>query len=477
MEEIKLEKNNWFFDPKQPLGKKGGFGQVFFGEDSDGNEVAVKRLYITSEEAGHRELSLAKELASRNHDHIIKVFDSGIDAESGNYFIVMAKAEHSLQDVIDDKTFPEEESIEIFHQIALGLEETKDIVHRDLKPDNILLEDGKWKIADFGIAKFVEESTSINTLKECMTAYYAAPEQWRHESTTKATDIYALGCITHTLLTGSPPFLGSNRNIIRLKHLNETPPDLKVSPQFQQLISLTLRKSHQSRPSLKSTLSQIDKLKSNSTSNSSIAQAGKKIAKKEAHEEAEKVKAQTQKEKRKQLARDAFENFKLIVNQLFQHVKDQAPVAKMYSDQVQLGSGKIIVSESFKLISKDSFSVSGLDIICGATIKIVQENSRYPGRASNLWYMKRGESYRWYEVAYWTLGQNNKTHRPFAIERESEFSDADYAASRTMHSVNQAFNPKIIDGEYTSDFIERWANRLAAASSNNLQRPSKLPED
>jgi hypothetical protein len=149
----------------------------------------------------------------------------------------------------------------------------------------------------------------------------------------------------------------------------------------------------------------------------------------------------------------------------------------MYSDHIELGSGKIIVSESFRYISKEAFSVSGLDIVCGAIIKVTQDYSGYPGRASNLWYMKRGDNYRWYEIAYWTLAKNTKQLKPFAIERESEFSDADYAASSTMHSVNQAFNPKIIDGEYTSEFVERWADRLAAASNNNLQRPSKMPEN
>jgi serine/threonine-protein kinase len=51
-------------------------------------------------------------------------------------------------------------------QIASGLSEVEDIVHRDLKPANILRHEGVWKIADFGIAKFVEETTSVETLKK-----------------------------------------------------------------------------------------------------------------------------------------------------------------------------------------------------------------------------------------------------------------------------------------------------------------------
>jgi len=74
----------------------------------------------------------------------------------------------------------------------------------DLKPDNILYHDGKWKIADFGIARFVEEATASNTLKEFLSPWYAAPEQWRLERATHGTDVYALGCIAFCLLTGKP---------------------------------------------------------------------------------------------------------------------------------------------------------------------------------------------------------------------------------------------------------------------------------
>src|SRR5512145_1867623 len=91
-------------------------------------------------------------------------------------------------------------------QIIRGLQEVQDLVHRDLKPDNILFHQGKWKIADFGIAKFVADATSDKTLKGWMSVHYAAPEQWRSERATNATDIYALGCIGYCLICGTPPF-------------------------------------------------------------------------------------------------------------------------------------------------------------------------------------------------------------------------------------------------------------------------------
>ncbi|MEE9354409.1 MAG: protein kinase, partial [Methylococcaceae bacterium] len=124
----------------------------------------------------------------------------------------MPCAEQSLeQKLIKDGAIGDIEAVSILHEIALGLLEVKDLVHRDLKPGNILYFDSAWRVADFGIARFIEESTSARTLKECLSPPFAAPEQWRLERTTNATDVYALGCIGYALLTGNQPFSGPAR--------------------------------------------------------------------------------------------------------------------------------------------------------------------------------------------------------------------------------------------------------------------------
>ena len=90
------------------------------------------------------------------------VLDAGRDSESANYFLVMPVAESSLQELITSSApVAEAEALRILAQIADGLAEVPEIVHRDLKPGNVLLYDGAWRIADFGIARFVEESTSL----------------------------------------------------------------------------------------------------------------------------------------------------------------------------------------------------------------------------------------------------------------------------------------------------------------------------
>src|SRR5208283_6247621 len=104
---IKLKNGQWRYDPATPLGAKGGFGQVFLGYKEDGSEVAVKRLHISSDEAGNRELAIADDLMKVDHEHIIPVYDSGIDAESNQYFVVMARAERSLQEHFQNQKLDE----------------------------------------------------------------------------------------------------------------------------------------------------------------------------------------------------------------------------------------------------------------------------------------------------------------------------------------------------------------------------------
>ena len=224
---IRLPRGEWFYNPANPIAPAGGFGEVFEGKDASGQPVAVKRLKIKAADAAHRELKIADELAGKKFEHVLAVLDSGEDSESGGYYIVMPHADKSLSDDVTARgMLLPAEAIDILRQLAEGLKEVGNIVHRDLKPANVLLHEGRWKIADFGIARFVEDATSANTVRGFRSAPYAAPEQWIGERATHATDIYALSCIAHVLLTGSPPFVGPSRADFQRQHISETPPSL-----------------------------------------------------------------------------------------------------------------------------------------------------------------------------------------------------------------------------------------------------------
>ena len=304
LDTVRLPNGIWHYDPDQPLGKPGGFGAVFVGRGEDGEEVAVKRLHLRASDAAHRELRIAEELSERELSHVVPILDAGQDAESDTYYVVMKRADRSLQDAIDTGDIEGEiEAAAIMADIARGLQEVPDIVHRDLKPANILFHEGKWKIADFGIARFVEAATSSKTLKGALSPQYAAPEQWRGERATGATDIYALGCIGYALLTGGPPFQGPTLEDFKDQHFHQSPPPLEeISSRLQTLLLMMLRKGPVSRPSVERVFQQLASLaQDNNLRNGArkLQMVGADVAKAKADEDAESRIERTIEEQRK----------------------------------------------------------------------------------------------------------------------------------------------------------------------------------
>jgi len=476
MQRIKLRKGSWEYDPSVLLGPPGGFGAVYLGLSEDGKKVAVKKLHISSAATGNRELNISEELEGKELSHIIPFYDSGMDADTLDYFVVMARAEQSLQNLLTKGPVVEGDAAKILTDIAMGLHEVKEIIHRDLKPGNILYHEGRWRLADFGIARFVENSTSLNTLKDCLSQLYAAPEQWRFERATKATDVYALGCIAFALMTGQPPFMSGD---LRQRHLHEDPTRIAGSAKMQQLVSLCLRKNPSARPSVESVLKQLAGISAtNTTTNSSIAAAGAAIAAAEAKKEAEASRKQTEEEARRELAKDAVKSLNLILETMFEAIERDAPVARRLSNRgIELGSGQLRIDIPFPFLIKDAFGNAKKNIVCGALITVHQEAPHYRGRSANLWFGEfvTGE-FRWWEIPYFTWGGRRGEYDPFGVTQLSEVQDADYAASPVMHNVQHAATPKPIDAEFTEEFIKRWMERLAAASAKRLQRPGSLPE-
>jgi hypothetical protein len=481
---IKLSKGIWTYDPEKLLGPPGGFGEVFWGKNSRGEDVAVKRLKLEVTIYAHRELRIADELAAREFQHVLPVYDSGKDAESEYYYIVMPKAELSLQQRINiDGKLNETESSSILREIALGLLEVKEIVHRDLKPANILYYNSAWRIADFGIARFVEESTSLNTLKECLTPPYAAPEQWQLQRATNATDVYALGCIGYTLLTGKPPFSGPMSDDYRNQHLHANPPSIsKCDPRLSSLLSLMLRKVPETRPSLQrvvDVLKQIaNQVPSDDSGFSSLSEAGAAVAHRQAEEEARKSLERSEEQRRMDLANHAKTLFKEIREDLFKYICDAAPAAVREGDlRVRLGKAVIVMRliEDLGVISAHAFSQSKWDVILGAEIVVRQDSPRYIW-SSSIWYAKiqPDDDYRWREVSYFKSPflLEHPLYEPHSLQ---EIKLADEAAKVGHYEFQIAWGPKPIDDENLPEFKSRWADILAKGAQGNLSHPRHLP--
>ena len=209
---------------------RGGMATVFRATDRRlGRDVAVKLLHphYADDPAFlrrfHRE---AKAAARLNHQHVVNVFDAGED--DGRPFIVMEYVRgRTLADELAGGPMEPRRAAEIVAAAADGLHHAHEhgVVHRDIKPANLLLdEQGRVKVADFGIAQAAGVAYQTATLTTMGTASYLAPEQARGDHVERTADVYALGCVLTECLTGAPPFVSDSSVVAIQKHLADLPP-------------------------------------------------------------------------------------------------------------------------------------------------------------------------------------------------------------------------------------------------------------
>lgn len=479
---IRLPAGQWSYDPVQPLGRPGGHAEVFLGSSADGNEIAVKRMKFDADVSARREIALAKELFGKRLINVLVPLDAGEDADRGGYYIVMPRASHSLADhVRAHGAQSTADTIAILSAIASGLQELPHLVHRDLKPENILWYSDRWCISDFGVAKLVSDATSEDTLFNALTAAYAAPEQWRFERATSASDLYALGCIAHFLVSTAPPFPTGTVDELRQRHLEAEPPPLSSeSPQLRQLVSMLLRKLPDSRPSIQRTIALLASAQSATVSAPSAGVS--RLSEVFAREEAAKAKAAAEKARkdamnaqRHALALAGRQILADLVDSLFRKVESAGAGATRNHPHdlhwsLSIPGARLRVEiESVFYDPDEAFSQSHWDVVCGAHIS-VEQLSRKHIRSACLWYtrLNRKEGpYRWYETAYIAHPLSGKVaeFQPFAVYAD----DADIAHAPGIAHIAPAYPPVLADDEDADAFIERWLQILAAASESRLQ--------
>ncbi len=481
--EIHLDKYKWIYDDEIQLGTKGGFGEVFEGYSEQHGKVAIKRLNLQAQVSAHRELEIASYLINKTYEHIIPVFDSGIDAETGINYVVMAKGDYSLKDEISTKkTRSEREVVCILIDIVKGLEEGQAIVHRDLKPGNIIFHEDRWKIADFGIAKFIEDSTSSLTLQGCLSPQYAAPEQWKLERVSHETDIYAFGCIGFELINGQPPFQGDLEEL-KSSHISKEPPEINTSnPKLKMLISICLRKNSTNRPSIKRVNEFLQAaLESDSLDDPvllKLSEAAEEVFRAENKQEVLLNAIRLEAEMRSNRALGALKILDDIFGHLINKIEKSAPNVNISDNRrlIVLGNASIILSTNlFQVLEKGIFKRSGLDILLGGMIRLNQNQPKYIWSA-NLWYGDLGKNgeYRWWECAYMDspFVYPRRPFTPFAVDN---VDDADKAASTAVEVIQYAIYPKMIDDECQEAFIKRWVILFTHGVKGELLMPAHLP--
>ena len=201
---------------------EGGMGEVYRAPTttSSGGDVAIKVIRadaIESSDRRERFVREAKAAAVLNHPNIATVYE--IDEADGLTFIAMELIEGvKLSDLIASGNLSTERAIEIAIDVAEGLSaaHAKNIVHRDLKPGNIMiLEDGRPKIIDFGLAKLLETGSEAETATKGQammgTVAYMSPEQARSGEIDHRSDVFSFDVVLYEMLVGEKTFRGAKR--------------------------------------------------------------------------------------------------------------------------------------------------------------------------------------------------------------------------------------------------------------------------
>jgi len=216
---------------------RGGMALVYQARDlRHDRPVALKvlRPEIGLALGGERFLREIRLTAQLRHPHILPVFDSG-SAGAELWYVMPYVDGGSLRSRIQTAgKLPVHEAISLTRQVlaALGYSHGLGIVHRDIKPENVLLQAGEAVVADFGIARALEDAGGDRLTETGLslgTPSYMSPEQVTGEPGIDGrTDIYAVGCMLYEMLAGQPPFTGPTAQAIISKKLVSSPPSLRT---------------------------------------------------------------------------------------------------------------------------------------------------------------------------------------------------------------------------------------------------------
>ena len=481
--EIKLERT-W------RLGRKldeGGFAEVFLAQDENGDPAVVK--LVPQKPGTQREMLF---VGLDGIPNVVPIIDSG---ESDGYWVlVMPQAEKSLWHHIRETSgLTTNEAISVLIDIAEALVavEAKDVVHRDIKPQNILLLHGHWHVADFGIARYAEATTAPDTLKHAMTPPYAAPEQWRGDRATSATDIYAWGVIAYELLAGEMPFGGPD---YRHQHLQELPLAIKGIPdRLWSMVAECLDKAPGARPRPENLLTRLkNSLKSASPAGSRLQQANARNVERLTEASRQQSAAQAEAEWRNQLHATAAEKLAGVLALLDRQIREYASSVQTPSSgsllpfnrplkEWTLNVATMWVDHS-RAIEPGSDQSLPFEVIAYTTIHLRAPTDRreYLERSHSLWYCDAQNQghFRWYETAFMRNSGGSDVLAPFDMTPGSR--DASLALLRTIHTHRVAWPFTPFDQGGEEDFIERWMGWFGEAAQGQtryLKQPPELDTD
>jgi serine/threonine protein kinase len=481
-ERVPLSNGSWLIGA---LIDEGGAGAVYEATGPDGTPAAAK--FVIGGATSKREFEFDN---LEGASHVMPQLDTG--AHKGNLVIVMPRAETNLRDTINGHPdgLRSDEFMPILQDVATGLAQlaAAGVVHRDIKPENILRYDGRWVLADFGIARHATIATSTHTHKSRFTPQYAAPEQWNHERVTHRTDIYAFGITACELLHGTRPFhaIEDDEEALGRAH-REQPIHLTGVPTLlYYLIEQCLTKLPESRPTAENLLSGLDRVINkavNLPGLQDLLSAHQDVQRD--REEFSRLQAAEERESQRfsELLKIAEQQLIRISDEFVEAINSTIPV--QYAGASRRGAGQWELQ--LRMAKLDFSGCFGAQrhgpaipytLIAGAVVSLSfpRSGGSYTGRSHSLWYadLQAENEFGWYEIAFAPApGRKRSLTEPFDVRPSW---DAGSVLTGTSQHYQVAWPVTLWRPGDLDEPIDRWAQWFAAAVNGTLQRPRQIPE-
>ena len=465
---------------------RGGFGQVYIASSPDYEFPAVAKM-VPKTPGAQRELLFVDLGGAHN---VVPIIDSGETHDS--WVLIMPRAEKSLRQHLSDAAGPltVSDAVTILSDVGTALADLDGrVVHRDLKPENVLLLDGNWCLADFGISRFAEATTAPDTRKYALSPAYAAPERWRGERATAATDVYSLGIIAYELLSGSLPLPGPKLDDFREQHLHRTPPSCgSVPAPLGALIEECLFKAPEARPTPANVLARLAGIEEpppsgglarlQEANRAEVVRLGEIARRASEHRSAG--------DRRTALFDAADIGFKRIAGTLERMISEAAPAATVepgraggWCIRFNGAALELVPSRMTSTSPWGSWQAPAFEVVAHAAIgiRIPPARDQYEGRCHSLWFCDARDAgnFRWFETAFMVspLSPGRGHQNPFALNPGEEAAKA-LGMGMSEFQVAWPFTPLNIGD--LQEFIDRWASWFADAAQGRLQHPGTMPE-